>query len=133
MLDNLKALGSIALGVAVLLALLVLIPVVFFMGVLWATAHLLIPMIVIGWIMLALDIFIFLPLCLSKSLRGWMAGILIFISSFLFGIVLWLSSFITTLGAWGIGAVIAGLLFAGVGVIPMAALILVLHGQWADL
>ena len=132
MSDTLKAVGGIIFGVVLFLVIPIFLLIMFFAGALWATAHLLLPLITIAWIVLALDILIFLPLSMVRSLRSWM-GTFIFLSSFLFGIVLWLSSFITTLGAWVIGGVIVGLLFAGVGVVPMAGFILLIHGQWADL
>jgi len=128
MIEKAKALGGVLLGVAVVVCVLAL-PVVFIMGSLWASEHLLRPLIVAGWIALALNILILLPLSVFKRLRGF-TGTGMFLSSYIFGLVAWLLGFILTYALWGLWAVIVGILFLGGGVVPIAILATLFKGLW---
>jgi hypothetical protein len=70
-----------------------------------------------------------LPLCLFKKTRPW-AGIGFYFSSYLFGACLWAFSCIVVINIWGYGALAVGLLFAGVGVVPVALLATLIHAEW---
>lgn len=128
MVDTLKQTDGALFGIVVLVGILAL-PVVFILGSTWAADHLLSPLIAIGWLAVALDILILMPLSIFKRLRGF-TGSVIFISSYVFGLVTWLLGFVLTYSLWGLGAVIIGLLFFGGGVIPMALLATMLKGLW---
>lgn len=126
--EKLKALGGTAFGLMCFLAILS-IPVVFLFGSVWAAKHLLHPLIGIGWLLVAIDILILLPLSIFRSLRGF-TGAVIFISSFVFGTVTWLLGFILTYALWGVWAVVIGILLFGGAVVPFAMLATVVEGMW---
>lgn len=52
------------------------------------------------------------------------------IASYTFGANLFLAGVITVLQLWGIAALVIGLLFAGVGVVPVAFLAAIFNRQW---
>jgi hypothetical protein len=120
--------SSMIFGIVIFLAILS-IPILLILGSTWAAKNLLQPLIVLGWIVVAIDILILLPLSLFKGLRGF-SGTAIFISSFLFGLVTWLLGFILTYAIWGLWAVIAGVLFFGGAVVPFALLATLFNGMW---
>lgn len=126
--EKLKQLSTAALGIVFFLALLC-IPVLFIRGSEWAAEHLLQPLIVVGWVLLALDLLVLLPLSLFRRLRGF-TGTIIFLSSFVFGLVTWLLGFILTYALWGLWAVIIGVLFFGGAVVPFALLATMFKGMW---
>jgi hypothetical protein len=126
--DKLKSIGSLAFGAVIFVGLLA-IPVIFFLGIAWAAKNLLQPLIVAGWIAIAIDIAILLPLSAFKRFRGFTGGG-IFISSFIFGLITWLLSFVLTWLLWGGWAVIAGVLLLGGTVVPFALLATLFKGMW---
>ena len=128
MFEKVKELGGYLFGIAIFIGLLAL-PIIFIKGSFWASENLLPPLIAIGWLALALDILILLPLSLFKSLRGF-TGSVIFLSSFIFGLVTWLMGFVLTYAIWGLWAVIIGFLFFGGGVVPIALLATLIKGAW---
>jgi len=125
---KLKSLGGIILVVAVVIAMLA-VPVIFFYGVVWATRHLLGPLMVAGWIALALDLLVLLPLSIFKRLRGF-TGLVIFISSYVFGLITWLLSVVLTWALWGGWAVVVGILLFGGAVVPFALLATLFKAMW---
>src|SRR3546814_418731 len=94
MVEALKKISGALFGVVVFVGFLAP-PVVFILGSAWAAKHLLSPLILIGWLAVALDAAIFLPLSIFKRLRGF-TGSVIFISSYVFGLVTWLLGFVFT-------------------------------------
>lgn len=128
MLEKLKEIGWVVGGVVMLVAI-VSLPVVFIMGSVWASENILPPLIPAGWIVLAIDFLVFLPLSLFERLRGFTGGA-IYLSSFVFGLIAWLFGFILTYTIWGLTAVIIGLIFMGGGVVPMAMLATAVNGYW---
>ena len=126
--EKLKALGGTVLGIMCFLGILS-IPVVFIFGSVWAAKHLLHPLIVIGWFLVAIDILILLPLSVFRSLRGF-TGSIIFFSSFIFGTVTWRLGFILTYALWGFWAVVIGILLFGGAVVPFAVLATGFEGMW---
>ena len=68
---------------------------------------------------LAVAIFVLLPLTIWRKTRGAVgAGLLI--TSYIFGLTTWLLSAAVTFGSFGWFGLIIGLLFLGVGVVPLA-------------
>lgn len=128
MAEKLKQMAGMAFGLLMLIAILSL-PLVFFMGAAWASKNLLDPLIALGWILLAINIVVLLPLSIFKRLRGF-AGTGIYFSSFVFGLVAWLLGFILTYSIWGTWAVVIGILFLGGGVVPIAMLATAINGYW---
>ena len=128
MIEKIKEMAGMAFGFLILVAVLSL-PLVFIMGAAWASKNLLGPLVVIGWVLLAINIVILLPLSFFKRLRGF-AGGGIYFSSFVFGLVAWLLGFILTYSIWGAWAVVVGILFLGGGVVPIALLATAINGYW---
>ena len=127
MFERLKHLSGLALGAAILLCMLAL-PVLFIMGSLWAAEHLFQPLVVAGWIALAVDM-VLLVVSIIPAARSF-CGIAIFLSSYIFGAVGWLLGFILTYALWGLWAVILGMLMFGGGVVPFALLATLFKGMW---
>lgn len=126
--EKVKQFGEMSLGFVAFLALST-IPLILLVGSVWAAKHLLQPLIAIGWIAVAIDLFILLPLSLFSSLRGLTGG-LIFMSSFVFGAVTWLLSIILTYALWGFWALVIGILLFGGAVVPFAMLATMFEGMW---
>ena len=130
-MERLKALGGFLIGIGLLIAIISLI-VAFFAGAAWISSHLLrwfSNASLVAGIVLFL---VLLPLSVVKRARPF-SGSLILLISFIFGITLWMEGFLGTLSTWGTFAVIVGLFFAGIGVVPIAMLASLIHGSWTIL
>ena len=114
MLEKLKHAGMFAMGFAVLVGILALV-VAFIRGSVWASTHLLSPLIAVGWFAVAVDVFVLLPLS---------------VSTYLFGLIAWLLGFLLTYALWGAVAVVIGMLFMGLGVVPIGMVASAWNGLW---
>jgi len=74
-------------------------------------------------------ILILLPLAFFRKTRPF-SGISIYVVSFVFGAYLWITSFLITYNTWGLVVVIIGILIMGIGVVPIAMLAMLFHGEW---
>jgi hypothetical protein len=126
--QRVKDFSGIMFGVVIVLGLLA-IPALFILGSTWAAKNLLGPLMIMGWIAIALDVAIFLPLTIFRKTRAF-AGSMIFLSSFIFGLITWLLGFILTYALWGVWAVIIGIVFLGGAVVPFALLATMFNGMW---
>lgn len=73
------------------------------------------------WIVFAIVIVIFAPLSLFRATRD-VAGMGIYISSYLLGITVWIICANITFVTWGWVALLVGVLLLGIGVVPLAIL-----------
>lgn len=128
-MKTLKNIGSVLLGICFILFILTL-PVLFIKGALWLTPIVLPWLNLISGITFLVCILVFLPLSIFRRTRAF-AGIGLFSASFVFGMSLWFSGFLLTYLFWGALALVIGLFMAGIGVVPMAMLASVLHGEWS--
>jgi membrane protein YdbS with pleckstrin-like domain len=64
--------------------------------------------------------------------RPW-AGLGFFISSYIFGLTGWFMGLLLTWAIWGGVVVIIGLLFMGIGVVPLGMLATLFNGMWLEL
>ena len=126
--DKLKSAAGWTFGIVVVIGLLAL-PFIFIKGAIWASEHVLPPLISVGWIALAIVLLVLLPLSIFKRLRGF-TGTGIFIASYVFGLICWLIGFVVTYALWGLWAIIIGLLFLGGGVVPIGMLAALIKGEW---
>ena len=130
-METLKRIGGCLLYIVILAASLAL-AALFFLGAEWCSTHLL-PLFIFGCeIATAILFLILLPLSLIRKARGF-AAVAILLISYVFGITVWMEGLLITLSTWGVGAVIFGLLFAGVGVVPIGMLAALFHGMWWEL
>jgi hypothetical protein len=123
----LKTLGSFALGACIIVAICAA-SFLFLRGAVWASEHLLEPLIRIGWWVLAADVLLALPLSIFRRTRV-VAAVTLLYSSFVYGLIAWLTGFVITYNYWGVFGVVMGLFFGGVGVVPFGLLASAFHGR----
>ena len=127
--DILKSIGGYVIGIAAFLVLIFL-AMFFIEGGVWIGEKVLPWLIIIMWLVFALDILIILPLGIFKKTKG-ASAIGLVISSYVYGLTLWFWSLLLTYLIWGAFAVFIGLFLAGVGVVPIAILATAIKGEWA--
>jgi len=127
--ETLKDLGSLMLGLIVLLVLLP-VAVLFIKGGLWAAEHFLPALATVGGIALGVDLFVLVPLSIVRRLRPITGGGIL-ISSYIFGATLWLAALVLTYSVWGLVAVFIGVFLFGIGVVPVALLATAMNGMWS--
>jgi hypothetical protein len=125
---RLKAFGAILLGISVLLAMAVLVGL-FFVGVVRVSAEAFFYSTWVYQSALLLCIFLFLPLSLFHRTR-MIASWGFFAASYAFGICLWIFCLIATWNYWGMLAVFAGMVIAGIGVVPLAIIASAFNSDW---
>jgi hypothetical protein len=121
--------APVALLAASILTCILPIPFIFTRGPLWAAQHLLPPMRAAGWIALAINAAALALCCLSKPLRTPI-GVLTYRLTYLYGAIAWLSGLVITYLLWGVGAVIAGIVCLGGGVVTTGLLAALVRGEW---
>jgi hypothetical protein len=122
----------IFIGGLLILAAVLLAAAASLAAIKWLALHLLPWLVPATEIALALCILILLPMCIFRKTRPW-AGMGFYFSSFLFGTGLWLFSALVCEEIWGMKALIFGLLFAGVGVLPVACAASFFTANWSIL
>jgi len=130
-METLKGIGGCLLAIVGFAALLTL-AVLFFSGAEWVSIHVLPWLMYASVIVTAILFLILLPLSAIKKARGFTA-VTILVISYIFGITAWMEGLLVTLSTWGVVAVIIGLCFFGVGVVPMGILAALFHGQWEQM
>jgi MFS family permease len=125
---------KIAMGVAGLLSglFLLCLPVILIFGMTWVS-EIVSPWLVPAFLCtLAISIFILGPLSVIRKTRGFSASGLM-VASYVFGGCLWITSLLLTYELWGMLAVFIGLVLLGIGIVPVALLAVLFHGQWSYL
>ena len=79
---------------------------------------------------LAVCVLILVPLAIFRKTRP-VSAIGLMIASYVFGATLWFYGLLMAYAGWGLVGIIVGLVLAGVGVVPVAALAALIHGEWA--
>lgn len=131
MKEILKYIGGMALGIIIFLAIL-LIGLFLLKGSLWFSEKIFPWVGIVFWITIAIDVIGLLPLSIIECTRDvGLTGL--FISSYIFGLLLWVWSFLIVYFVWGWVGVIIGSLIAGIGIVPLAIIILILNAQWVGL
>lgn len=126
--ESLGAIGGLALMLAIA-AVGIAIVTGFILGGVWVSKHLLPWLTVISFVVFAIVIFVLLPLAIPRATRGF-SSISMLIASYVFGATLWMFGLLLTYFTWGVVAVIIGLVFFGVGVVPVALLATLFKGMW---
>jgi hypothetical protein len=125
---GLKAIGSFGIGIVVM-CVLFLIAGLLLHGMVWVSGKALPWLNYAGEIVLAVCLLILLPLTFFIRTRPW-AGTGYFYASYVFGTTLFAFSCLVAFQIWSYTGLIFGLLFAGVGVVPVAFLATLFHGEW---
>jgi hypothetical protein len=129
--EKLKAAGAMTVGLLFMAAMFVL-AALFIEGAGWVSDKLL-PWLSFASILAFLVlVIILLPLSFIRAARPFASTSLLYIS-YIFGVTAWMEGLLITLALWGTGAVILGLCFAGVGVVPLGMLAALFHAQWRGL
>ena len=126
-----EALGTIG-GIALMLVIVaagIALATAFVLGGVWVSDHLLPWLTIISLVVFAIVVFILLPLSIPRATRGF-SSIAILIASYVFGATMWMFGLLLTYYTWGVGAVVVGLFFMGVGVVPIAMLATLFKGMW---
>lgn len=127
-MGTLKGIGGWLAGFAVIVAIFFVISLLF-TGVAYVSG------IVMPWLataaqwMFAFALIILLPATFFRATRVASAyGFLL--ASFVFGLCAWIFGFLVTYTYWGLFGVFLGLVFVGVGVVPVGLLAAVFHSEW---
>lgn len=126
-MQALKSIGNFLLGIVIFVGIIVVTVLLFTLGA--KLAFTIQPFI--NWlagVLFIINIVALLVAIVPKA-RGW-AGVIIYISSYVYGLGTWIFGLAVTLAFWGWIAVIIGLLLGGVGVVPIGMLAAVFNGEW---
>jgi hypothetical protein len=125
-----KSLKGVGIALSLIL-LAVLVPVIVLHGMVWFSTKAL-PLLDSASLAALVFCVVVLPLSLFRRTRRW-AGNVFYTLSYLFGTMLFAFACVVAYQNWGYGGLIIGLIFAGIGVVPVACLAALLHGQWSVL
>ncbi len=132
----LKRIGGFGFGLVLLVVVLAVVVGIgmlllwlFVGGMVWASAKALPWLDYAGQIAFDICVLVLLPLCTFRKTRPW-AGIGFYIASFVFGTFLAAFSCIVAFQIWGFVGLVFGLIFFGVGVVPVAFLATLFHAEW---
>lgn len=113
------------LGIALLCLLLI-------RGMVWVSDKVLPWLVYVSLTVFAFGILVFLPLSIFRRTRPF-AGFYYFFSSYVFGATVWAYSCLIAYEIWGYAGLFVGLALAGIGVVPIACLATIFHGEWGTL
>ncbi|MEK7644906.1 MAG: hypothetical protein AAB391_01080 [Patescibacteria group bacterium] len=130
-MSKIKEWSSGLLGVVIIVAFGLIIGLVF-KGAIWFTATVLPIVQIISGFLFFVNLLVLLPLCFVRKTRGY-SGLGMYISSYIFGLELWLRALLFTYIIWGGFWVVVGLLFAGIGILPLSLLATAFDGSWTVL
>lgn len=108
------------------------IATIFIYGSAWASTRLLPWFSILTWFVVALAVFVLMPLAIPRATRGF-SSVALLMSSYVFGVTLWMEGLLLTLFIWGFGAALLGIFVLGIGVVPIAMLATLLNGMWEPL
>jgi hypothetical protein len=124
-METLKGIGLWLAGLAATAAILFVV----FTGVAYVSG------VVMPWLataaqwLFAFALVVLLPATFFRPTRiAAVVGLLV--ASFVFGLCAWIFGFLITYTYWGVFGVLVGLMFAGIGVVPVGFLAAIFHGQW---
>lgn len=129
-----EKLKTVASGLGFLLVIIgaIVLPVIFIVGTTAVSFWVREWLPYVFWSNILIALFILGPLTLIPPVR-FIAATGFRITSIVFGVMIWVCGLGVTYDAWGWGGVIIGLVFAGVGIVPVAMLAALLQGEWQAL
>jgi hypothetical protein len=128
--ERIKNIGYGFLIFGGLLAIIFLITL-FLEGSAWVSIKLMPLFKLLSSISFTASLIFLLPLTFFKRTRQF-AGMGFIIISYIFGLSAWFTGFVLTLVIWGWLPIILGLLFLGIGVVPIALLATLIKGIWIE-
>lgn len=131
MIEGIKNIGWFIIGIGGLI-LLLFISVLILNGSLIVGETILPWLIDISWLVFFVNLLIFLPLALIRKTSTFGCSAM-FLSSYVFGLTLWFTGLLFAYYIWGFTGVIIGLIFGGVGVVPVGMLATLLTGEFFGL
>jgi hypothetical protein len=126
-MNVLKSIGGVLLGISVFVGIIAAGVLFFSLGA--KVAFAIAPFI--NWlagILLLINVLL-LILAIFPKIRG-VAGIIIYVSSYVYGLSAWIFGLAVTLALWGWLAVVIGIILGGIGVVPIGLLAAIFHGEW---
>jgi hypothetical protein len=126
-----KSAGSVILGLAAMIVILI-ISSALLVGAATFSVWVLKWTFPAFMITLLLSFVVPAPLSLIPPTRA-LSAVGFLIASFAFGAILWIWGMAYSYSVWGLPAVIIGLFFAGIGVVPIAMIAALLHADWGNL
>jgi len=130
-MEKIQQFSTYLIGATVLIIIL-LIPGLFIWGSIKLGELIISWLYVFSKILFCFNLLILAPMAIIPKFREW-AGIGMYLSSYIFGITLWFLSLLFTYTLWGWIAVFIGLFIAGIGIVPIAYVIVLLKGLWVPL
>lgn len=127
----LKSVGASIFGVLGLLIVLA-VPALFLVGVEWLSTQLLPWFVIASGVTFVFLIAVVVPLSMIRRMRLF-AAIASLVGAHIFGATLWMWGLLSTMSLVGSWAVFVGLIFMGIGVIPIAMLAMIFNGMWGVL
>jgi hypothetical protein len=127
-MQALKNVGMAILGIAMVVGLAV-VGLMYIWGIAWVSVRIYEYVLVVNSIAFLLSFLFFLPCAIFRLTRK-IAAFGLYGASYVFGITIWIYGFLVTYAAWGLVGVFIGLVFGGVGVVPLGMIAAGLHGQW---
>lgn len=128
---RLKDMGSVIAGFAVLIGIMA-IGIGLLTGAAEFSLWILEWTFPVFWIALLISIVLLAPLSLIPPARGFSA-IGFMLAAIAFSTILWLWGMAYTYSVWGMLGVIVGLVLLGIGVVPVAMVAALIHGDWSTL
>jgi hypothetical protein len=128
LMQALKNVGMTVLGLGVMVGLGI-VTLIYLQGIVWVSVRVFDYVVMVNSAVFLLSVFIFLPCAIFRVTRK-VAAFGLLGASYVFGLTVWLFGFLVTYAAWGIIGVFIGLVFAGVGIVPVGMVASGLHGEW---
>ncbi len=125
---GLVALAGSSLISIVFFAAIIIIGLAILYGMSWVSLRIYPIVLNFSEICLLINIAI-LPFAFLKKARG-IIGIATYSNSWIVGFTMWLFSVIVTYDIWGIGGLFTGLIFFGIGVMPIALVSCLFKAEW---
>ena len=125
-----SSIGTFLLGVIILLIVLSL-PAIFIVGGVAVGGKVLPWLMKLSVVTLVFCIVVFPP-AMFFSVSRPLAGVGLFVSSYVFGATGWFMGLFLTWASWGGLAVLIGVLILGIGVVPIAMLATFMKGMWLE-
>ncbi len=128
-MNKLKSIGQVVLGSIIVSGILFATHFLIF-GTMNIATKINLILIHITNILTAISVFILLPLTIFKKTRPF-STICLYISSYFFGLSAWFLGLIVTYLTLGGFWIFIGLIFGGVGVIPIGLIGSIIKGEWS--